>query len=431
MTQPPAVVLPLSPAQEGVLFESLTAKRHRAHLTRVDVAVRGRLDLDLMWQAWRIVGSRRSALRAALRWSGSGLPLHVVNPDPCAPRADAVRDFDIRPGPIDIPLVRFQVEKAGAGANRITLEYHHLALDAWSVGVLLSELIVGYHLLADGRSFDLTDDLPAYTRYFRSQTAAMEMRTRTHAPFWRSQLESHQLPFRITDCPLGEPAKSQIRYIQHCGSLSATASLALTESMKELRLSLGAFAHTCWAIVLSRHTARRRVLFGSVFSGRSNNEAETTDLVGLQARALPVSVDVSPGQSFRALAQKVQSRLLELQEHEDASLVEILAWTRSRLAEGPLFDTALALALMSDDGSDWLQIQERHGIRLGEIGTEERPPHALTLYLSAGQPVTVYGIGRSDLISERVVEQLTLEFVRTLEACAKEPGLRILETTAP
>src|SRR5207248_5905974 len=69
---------PLSPRQEGMLFETLYVPGCGVYVTQLNCALGGRLDVSAFRRAWRFVAERHAALRTFFVWEGLKQPVQVV-----------------------------------------------------------------------------------------------------------------------------------------------------------------------------------------------------------------------------------------------------------------------------------------------------------------------------------------------------------------
>ncbi|HQA70059.1 MAG TPA: condensation domain-containing protein, partial [Aggregatilineales bacterium] len=71
-------IYPLSPMQQGMLFESLLAPESGVYVELSKVTLRGSLDVDAFRRAWQAVLDRHSILRSAFIAEDIDEPLQVV-----------------------------------------------------------------------------------------------------------------------------------------------------------------------------------------------------------------------------------------------------------------------------------------------------------------------------------------------------------------
>ncbi len=71
-------LLPLTPAQTGMLFETLGSTDPSMYFEQVRFDLVGPLDLDRFRAAWEIMHARHSMLRTVFLWDGLDDPLQAV-----------------------------------------------------------------------------------------------------------------------------------------------------------------------------------------------------------------------------------------------------------------------------------------------------------------------------------------------------------------
>ncbi|MFE2755454.1 amino acid adenylation domain-containing protein, partial [Actinosynnema sp. NPDC059335] len=148
-------VYPLTPAQSGMLFHSLSrpdAYVEQVHLTLADA------DPEGLARAWRRVVDANPALRTTVVWEGVREPVQVVRRSVDLPIAhhdwrgaageerwrrllaeDRAAGFDLSSG----PLARVAVVRTGEREVRLLWTFHHVLLDGWSAFQVLSEVLGG------------------------------------------------------------------------------------------------------------------------------------------------------------------------------------------------------------------------------------------------------------------------------------------------
>lgn len=69
-------ILSLSPTQEAILFQYLTAPQQ--YVEQLCLSLAGQIDIDAVKQAWRIVAETNEILRTVFRWEGLDHPIQIV-----------------------------------------------------------------------------------------------------------------------------------------------------------------------------------------------------------------------------------------------------------------------------------------------------------------------------------------------------------------
>ncbi|HSK61160.1 MAG TPA: condensation domain-containing protein, partial [Actinomycetospora sp.] len=301
----PAVadVLPLSPLQEGLLF--------LARWVAGDDGTRGvdpytiQLQLDghgprpeRLRAALDAVLARHDVLRAAIRDRKRGSPVAVVPeaastpwaeveaPDDAAVEraceAERVRPFALgRP-----PLVRALLIRRPEGRWRLAVTLHHLVVDGWSLGPLVTELLDH----AEGR--EPAGEAVPYRRYLEwlgeQDTAAMAQR-------FADDLAGLDEPTRLAPAPTATGSPPPARTPADLpATVETTLDGALGDGLAALARARGVTTATVlsvvWGVVLARLTGRDDVVFGTTVSGRPPEVAGVEAILGLFVNTVPVRV---------------------------------------------------------------------------------------------------------------------------------------------
>ena len=107
-----------------------------------------------------------------------------------------------------------------------------------------------------------------------------------------------------------------------------------------------------WAALLSRLSGQEDLVIGAAVANRGRVEIEP--LIGFFVNSLALRLDLSGGPSVGELLDRVKTRVLEAQAHEDLpfeQVVEIARPPRS-LAHEPIFQTMFAWQNHDEGGLD-------------------------------------------------------------------------------
>ncbi|MFE6994063.1 condensation domain-containing protein, partial [Streptomyces pharetrae] len=164
-----ADVLPLTPLQAGMLFHGLVDTAG-AYSDRVAVRLSGVTDPQAFAAAWQQVSDRTEALRTSVHWQGLPHPVQVVHrhvelpvthldwrgltPQQRAQETEELLAADRAAG-MDLttaPLTRLTLAALPGDEILLLWSSHHLILDGWSTGQLLTEVCERYAGLTGGRA---------------------------------------------------------------------------------------------------------------------------------------------------------------------------------------------------------------------------------------------------------------------------------------
>jgi amino acid adenylation domain-containing protein/non-ribosomal peptide synthase protein (TIGR01720 family) len=352
--------LPLSFAQERMWFLHGLDPHDAAYLVSGTLRLEGPLDRGALGRALDETVQRHEVLRtrfALVDGRGAGvveeglhLALDVVDLTvlPAAEReaalaeaiaADARRPIDLEAG----PPIRVKLFAIGAEDHVLLVVIHHIATDAWSMGVLQGDLAALYDAFHAGRPSPLPALPIQYADYAAWQRTWLSgaLLDRELA-WWKAHLAGAPLAL---DLPTDRPRPPVMSH--RGGSRTFTLPPALHRALDALARREGATLFmvllAAFDVLLARHAGQRDVVVGTPIAGRTR--AETERLVGFFVNTLALRVELSDDEPFRGLLARVREACLGAYAHQDLPferLVEALNPPRD-LSRTPVFQVMLAL----------------------------------------------------------------------------------------
>jgi amino acid adenylation domain-containing protein len=234
----------------------------------------------------------------------------------------AGRPFDLERGPV----FRFHVFRRGPQESILLTAVHHIAVDLWSMVVLMQELQALYLAQKLGLPADLPPLACQYPDFVRwqAQMLAGPEGERLWA-YWQKKLGGG-LP--VLDLPTDRPRPPVRGYRGQAHNFHL--STALTARLKELarREQTTLFTTLLAALqaLLARYSGQDDVLVASPMAGRARREFE--GVVGMFTNAVVLRGDLSGDPTFRDFLGRARRTVLEALEHQDfpfSLLVERLA----------------------------------------------------------------------------------------------------------
>ncbi|MCH9652218.1 MAG: non-ribosomal peptide synthase/polyketide synthase [Deltaproteobacteria bacterium] len=446
-------VYPLSPMQRGMLFHSLYSPGEGVYVTQMSCELVGDLDLEVLKGAWARVIERHAILRTGFAVDGLEEPLQVVRrkarlkvrhedwrPYSEGEREDRWRRFvaaDRKHG-FDLtkaPLMRFALFQVDAELHRCLWTSHHILLDGWCLSVLLEELQILYEAGRRGHKVHL-DEPPPYKNYIawlqEQDAAAAET-------YWSRRLEGFEevVPGLLSAPHQGgvqeadpedrgeeEPQESNTPKADHGeGSLvlSQQETEDLSASARRLGLTVNTLVQGAFALLLSRYTDRREVIYGVVVSGRPAQLQGVDDILGLFINTLPFRVGIAPRYLVGEWLEGLQSHLAEMRQFEHSALTDIQRWSSIPPGE-PLFENIIAFQnapAVGDDGdpeqaSDPVQGGEEPSLRIRGMHSEERVGYELSFAIEPGEELELTASYSRSHLSQVSVDRALSHFCNLL-----------------
>src|SRR5262249_51397676 len=201
------------------------------------------------------------------------------------------------------PLVRVEVVADPRSTQCYALlQTHHLVCDNQALSGLVAEVTA--HL--EGRSQDLPEPVPY--REHVAQTLA-STNTQDAERFFRAKLgdiDEPTAPFGLLNVGGDTVRGPEVRQALEAGLADRIRARA-----RRLGISVATLFHAAWALVVSRTSGRKDVVFGSVLLGRLQGSAGAQQILGMFINTLPLRLSLQ-SVTARELVEQTQRELVEL-----------------------------------------------------------------------------------------------------------------------
>lgn len=343
---------PLSYGQRSMWFVHKLAPASAAYTIVYAGRIRGELDVPALERAAQELVDRHPTLRTTYG-ERDGQPVQFVHPQwpvriaqhSLGPekaeldewiQRETNRPFDLYTGPV----LRLTLLERTPDEHVLVLVVHHIAVDFWSIDVILDELRLLY--AAERGAAPLSPPAERYVDHADLQT---RMLTGAEGErlwrYWHEQLAGDvpvlQLP---TDRP--RPAVQTYRGDEHRFTFDET----LTAGLKQVGRTVGATPYVtllaAYATLLHRYSGQDDLVIGSPFACR--DRAGVEGLVGYLANPVALRLDLHDDPTFTELLGRVKDTVLGALAHQDYPfplLVERLAPARDA-GRTPLFQVSFA-----------------------------------------------------------------------------------------
>jgi amino acid adenylation domain-containing protein len=352
--------LPVSFSQRRLWFLDQLEPGNTAYNIPFAARLKGALSVTALEQTLGEVVRRHEALRTTFR-TQDGQPLQVIHA--AAPvslsladlsgldeagreaqaqslaAAEARLPFDLARG----PLLRLLLLRLGSEEHVLLLTMHHIISDAWSIGVLMTEMTTLYETYRGGRPSTLPELKIQYPDYAAWQREYLEGDLlEKQVGYWKRQLAgAPQLLNLPTDRP--RPAVQGYRGGQEISMLPPETAEALHDLGRGEDATLFMVLLAAFQTLLSWYSRQDDIVVASPVAGRGRAEVE--GLIGFFINTLVLRTDLSGDPSFRQLLRRVREVCLGAYAHQDVpfeALVEAVAPERS-LSHTPLSQVVIGL----------------------------------------------------------------------------------------
>ncbi len=349
-------IYPLSPMQQGMLFQTLVEPHSGAYCEQHGRTFRGAFQLAAYQQAWQMVVDHHPILRTAFVWEGFDEPLQIVRQHITVTwdvrdwqhlppeeqdiqlaelmQEDRIKGFELAKA----PLMRWYAIQLSPDRVHCLWSYHHLLADGTSTSIILHEALTCYFAICSGQ----TPVLPNH-RPFRDYVAWLKEQDMAKAEaFWRKHLDGFtaSVPLAIT-----HPATtSDGSAVTSAGEWETYAPRETTEALltfaRQHQLTMNTLVQAAWALLLSHYSGETDIVFGITVSSRPHTLAGSESMIGLFINTLPLRVQVPPESSVLNWLKSVQNAQVEVRQFDYTPLVEAQRWSSVPRGQ-PLFESLL------------------------------------------------------------------------------------------
>jgi amino acid adenylation domain-containing protein/non-ribosomal peptide synthase protein (TIGR01720 family) len=435
--RPGAQIWPLSPLQQGLLFQSeLSAQVPGgvdAYLMQSAVDLRGDIDEARLRVAAQRLTDRHQVLRSSFVRTASGQAVAVVEPavDVAWETVDLRAETDIEAARTRVrdiaeqqtrtrldlarpPLIRFTFVRLPDDSSTLIITNHHLLADGWSTPLMMAELFAGYG------GIDVTTPAPSYRSFLdwvaRSDAAAGQQA-------WREFLAAVTGPTLFAANRRGDTGGASV---DHRETLGPDLTAALSRVSRELEVTSAVLLQFAWAVLLHKLTGEDTVVFGETVSGRPPELDGADAMIGLLINTLPVAVTFDDDLPIADALADLAARKATVLDHQHLSLTDIA----KAAGLGELFDTLVVYESYPVDAEGLAAAGDQLGVEVTDVRAADATHYPLTLVAApaardghAELDVTLKYL--PELFGEGDVAALAQRYRRILEALAADPTIAV------
>jgi amino acid adenylation domain-containing protein len=450
---PRAFDLPLSFAQERVLFLQQLYGANKAYNAQVSVCFKGKLDVEALERSLSEMVHRHEILRTTFpRKEGQAIQfIHQAEPIklpvidlgslPSEARKNQLqelmreemnRTFDLD----KLPLIRWTLFRLAPKEHLLLQVEHHFLHDGWSFSVLLRELLQIYKAFSNGLPSPLAEPTIQFADFAVWQREFMlEQTAQTQLAYWKRKLGDapNVLPL-LTDFP--RPAVPSFRGKALRIELPAGLSLSLKELSHRTGCTLYMTMFAAFLTFLHRYTNQEDFCVGAGLANRRWKETE--GLLGMIINTVALRADLSGNPSFEELLHKVREVTVDAYANQDIPfdrVIEAIQPERS-LSYSPLYQVTFSF----HDAPIVAVELPGLNVNIMEALSNESAKFDLNVVVipDAGQPYRrnreTEGSGMimiweysTDLFCEDTIARLTTHYQNLLAAIVSDPRQRISE----
>lgn len=423
-------IYPLSPMQEGLLFQKLYRPYSKAYLVQNLFIIKEAIDLKIFKKSWQMLINHYDVTRTGFKWKNLPKPLQFVqkvvdlnwkdydfqnmNLEVQKTKLEEIlsEDKDLEFDFENPPLIRFYLITMRHDLYYFIFSFHHLLLDGWCASILMNDLKINYTRLIEHRvpKFDQSKSYRVFIEWLQSYDYKKSKN------FWKNYLENinvTKLTHAITSAS-NSHHKNEYATFQY--NFSKEESRAFVEFVRAQRTTLSTLFQAAWYMTLRYYLQQDDITFGVVFSGRNVSIDGIEKMVGLFINTLPLRINIDAESSVKDLLNILMNDSITLQKMAHIPLFEVqnCAYIKER---DPLFDTILVFenhyVQPVDKNSDILKLELLH--------TYEPTEYPLTLLISPGEEILLNANYKTENLKEYQIKSVVDHFVNVISNLIKHP----------
>jgi amino acid adenylation domain-containing protein/non-ribosomal peptide synthase protein (TIGR01720 family) len=400
-----------------------------AYVDQIQLRCTGVEDIQALGEAWQRMVERTPLLRTAVVWDGVDKPVQVVHRDITLPIAYhdwrtlpleqreqelarvAAGDRAATVGLTTPPLLRISLAQLPNEEILLIWTAHHVVLDGWSMAAVFAEVCEHYAAITQGRPPVLTARRP-----FRDYLSWLAGQDHQQADqHWQRVLSGFTAP---TPLPYDRPPLQAHR----CEStesvtteLAAGESARLHQAAKRHGLTMNTIVQGAWALLLSRYSGERDVVFGTTVSGRPAELAGVESMIGMFINTIPTRVAIPGAQDVVSWLRELQAAQSECRRFEFVSLADVQAG--SELPAGAsLFDSLVVFENYPFESGSVTAA----GVRVRAVATRETTNFPLCLRAYLGEALGLHLGYDPNLFDAATIERMVAHLSVLLTGMLRE-----------
>ncbi|MEE3851342.1 amino acid adenylation domain-containing protein [Gordonia sp. LSe1-13] len=340
--------LPLAHPQRRMWIHHHYAPRSTAYHVPVVIRIDGDIDLARLQHAVDAVVDTHAVLRTTYPDGPAGPVQRIIERSGPVLGHETVDAGAIRPAietflsiPFDLehePGFRARVIDAD-GARYFVAALHHIAIDGWSMRILLADLLRAYQ----GELLDSALSYADFTQWQMQRLGGPDDPTSRYTrelDHWLGVLDGAGEPVRL-------PGRSDVE--GDAGRVSARMDRAVAEGLRQTadRLSATVFhlAHAALADLLGQWTGRWDVVVGVPVHGRSNPAWES--VVGMFVNTVALRTQLTAGDAIGMVVEQVRDVALDAADHAEVPYDAVARAVRPNAHAG--YDPLISVLLVNED----------------------------------------------------------------------------------
>ncbi|MGF9966589.1 amino acid adenylation domain-containing protein [Bacillus rhizoplanae] len=423
----------LVPMQKGMMFHSLMHGQTETYHESLIIHLEGELDLQVLGDSFQKLIDRHEMLRTNFDSTSFQETMQIVYKTKKAQleywdiskddinaqtyvenkiKEDRMRGFDLK----EDLLIRLTLVKTEDRHYSLIISNHHIIMDGWSTGIVLSELFQLYHQLKTGRGHNLEkpSSFSDFVEWINNKD------DKKGKAYWDQYLkgfkEPTQLPFRVAQAP---QVYANCKYVLKIPNEKVER---LEEIAIKYKVTLNTVIQALWSLQLQKYNGTQDSVFGFVVSGRNQEVKDIDKMVGLFINTIPLRVNNTGIKTFIELVQQINGDVLNSRDYDDYPLADMQVLSE---VNGELFNHIMVFENFPIDTYRINACLKETGMQILHFEVIEQTSYDFNIIVSREKDLLIRFSFNENQISEENVRMIARHFENLVEGIARDESVNI------
>ncbi|TQV77372.1 amino acid adenylation domain-containing protein [Aliikangiella marina] len=307
----------------------------------------------------------------------------------------------------------------------LLMVWHHIAVDGWSLDLLMQELSSVYRAFCEDRDPALPDLEINYIDYSIWQKQSLRGETLKHLEdYWQSQLSG----FETLELPTDYPRPKELSYLgeDYQFELDEELTAQIRQQARLHETTVYSVLLSAFYITLATMSGQEDIIVGTPTDNRQH--PQTQNLVGLLTNTLALRVSVDSNETISQLIRQVHQTVMQAKIHQELpfeQLVELLDIERDP-SRNAIFDVIFDLQTVSENSRD----SQQNLLRNTTLAIKNRSSAKFDLnftFVDDNERIKTYSSYSTSVFRLSSVKRIVQMFQLILESLVNNPQQYIRE----
>jgi surfactin family lipopeptide synthetase A len=232
-------------------------------------------------------------------------------------------------------------------SSALIFNAHHIITDAWSMTLLLKELIETYSEISSGQPIPEKESPSLFSDYVKVLSSKRPVENKDGTEYWLNELKGLR-PFEFS-AKNQMSCQSGFKTSVYRNFLDVPTTMALENQAKQKMVSLFNMLISAYYKIIQKITRQNDLVIRVATANRDRSFINTQDLTGCLADSIPLRIHIEEQDGLVEISQKVKNKLIQSQKFNSISSLEYAGILNARSQSGPAGITPFGMSYLNID----------------------------------------------------------------------------------